>query len=74
VFDYSDDTTEAKCPFSAHVRKVNPRADVPDNLAQPNHAIRSSIPYGPEVTTAESASNTTAEDRGLLFGVYFAQY
>jgi Dyp-type peroxidase family len=68
VFDFSDDTDEAKCPFSAHIRKVHPRADIPAAIEAPFLAIRSSIPYGPEVTADEAASNTTTEDRGLLFG------
>jgi Dyp-type peroxidase family len=68
-FDYSGDTNESKCPFSAHIRKTNPRTDI-GTVAPEFRAIRSSIPYGPEVTAAEAASNTTTEDRGLLFGMY----
>lgn len=69
-FNYSDTlTSEDRCPFSAHIRKTNPRADLSETATVPNHAIRSSIPYGPEVTSSETASNTTTEDRGLLFGM-----
>jgi Dyp-type peroxidase family len=71
-FDYGDDTNESKCPFSAHVRKVNPRADL-GTTGNKDRAIRSSIPYGPEVTTAETDSNTTSEDRGLLFGMHLSR-
>lgn len=38
-------TNQTRCPFSAHIRKSNPRADL---AAVNNHIIRSGIPYGPE--------------------------
>ncbi|KAI0701290.1 hypothetical protein BC835DRAFT_236693 [Cytidiella melzeri] len=57
------------CPFAAHIRKTNPRADLAD-LNTINHAIRAGTPYGPEVTAAEANSNTTEIDRGLAFVIY----
>ncbi|KIP02827.1 DyP-type peroxidase [Phlebiopsis gigantea 11061_1 CR5-6] len=70
LFDYGDALLdETKCPFSAHIRKTNPRLDLP-LLSINNHAIRSSIAYGPEVSASESASNTTSQDRGLIFVEY----
>ncbi|KAJ3556259.1 hypothetical protein NM688_g2124 [Phlebia brevispora] len=60
---------QSRCPFSAHIRKTNPRADLLD-LDTINHAIRAGIPYGPEVTPAESSSSTTTEDRGFAFVEY----
>lgn len=40
-------SNQTRCPFSAHVRKTNPRADLtPENRV--NHIIRAGIPYGPE--------------------------
>lgn len=55
------------CPFSAHIRKTNPRADLADANTI-NHAIRAGTPYGPEVSAAEAHANTTQTDRGLAFG------
>lgn len=45
-FDIASDQTH--CPFSAHIRKVNPREDFGSDQDNVNHIIRSSIPYGPE--------------------------
>lgn len=73
-FDYSHDgfdldSDQTHCPFTAHTRKTNPRADInPENTL--NHIIRSGIPYGPEVTDSEASSNTTSIDRGLAFVSY----
>ncbi|KAI0086049.1 peroxidase [Irpex rosettiformis] len=64
-------TDESRCPFSAHVRKTNPRdLEAQGLLTDLNHAIRAGTPYGPEVTDAESSSNTTQTDRGLAFVEY----
>lgn len=63
---------QSRCPFSSHIRKTNPRADIqPENTV--NHIMRSSIPYGPEVTSAESQGNKTTTDRGLAFSSYQSQ-
>lgn len=44
-YDLSSDQTH--CPFTAHIRKTNPRADLnPQNTI--NHIIRAGIPYGEE--------------------------
>ncbi|KAJ7098361.1 fungal peroxidase [Mycena epipterygia] len=63
-------TDQTKCPFSAHIRKVRPRADLglPENTT--HHIVRGGIPYGPEVTADEAASNTTEIERGLAFVAY----
>ncbi|EIN09037.1 peroxidase TAP [Punctularia strigosozonata HHB-11173 SS5] len=73
-FDFShpdSDITsdQSHCPFAAHIRKTRPRADL-NNANVVNQAIRAGIPYGPEVTADESASNTTSIDRGLAFVMY----
>lgn len=71
-FSYADTLLDqARCPFSAHARKTNPRADVTLDRSILNHAIRASIPYGPETSPSELASGVSAQDRGLLFGMSF---
>ncbi|KAF8518409.1 fungal peroxidase [Hysterangium stoloniferum] len=65
--DFTSDETH--CPFSAHIRKTNPRADLTP-VDTKHHIIRSGIPYGPEVSPKEAASNTTITERGLAFVAY----
>lgn len=60
---------QSRCPFSAHIRKTRPRADL-RNLNVVNQGIRGGIPFGPEVTPPERSSGTTSELRGLAFGVF----
>jgi Dyp-type peroxidase family len=79
-FDFSDDQGERRCPFGAHIRKTNPRADfgLPNNVGadpqtadvDPRRAMRAGIPFGPEVSVAEAANGKTATDRGLMFVCY----
>jgi Dyp-type peroxidase family len=63
-FNFNSDQT--RCPFSAHIRKTHPRADLASNVA----ILRSGIPYGPEVAASESSSNKTTTERGLAFVAY----
>nr|WAW38288.1 DyP-type peroxidase [Chondrostereum purpureum] len=60
---------QSRCPFSAHIRKTRPRADLQDTA---HHIIRAGIPYGPEVTDAEASSGTSdiSLERGLAFVAY----
>jgi Dyp-type peroxidase family len=55
------------CPFSAHIRKVNPRDTPPDfNSAADtltHRILRRGIPYGPAYTNPDPANG----DRGLFF-------
>jgi len=71
-FDYSDDPNQVRCPFTAHLRKMNPRNSKVPGLAgvRVRRIIRQGIPYGPEVDPSESSSATTKKDRGLLFACY----
>jgi Dyp-type peroxidase family len=73
-FDFADDTQERRCPFSAHIRKANPRADLAafPGAVDSRRMIRQGIPYGPEVSDAEAAAQKTQSDRGLLFVSYQA--
>ncbi|EJD36462.1 DyP-type peroxidase [Auricularia subglabra TFB-10046 SS5] len=72
-------TDQSRCPFSAHIRKTRPRADLggsltPPNLSAPTNSImRSGLPYGPEVTREEAESGTTIYERGRAFVAYQAQ-
>ncbi|KAJ7832287.1 fungal peroxidase [Mycena leptocephala] len=73
TFQHADSvlaTNQTRCPFSAHIRKTRPRADLgtPEDAA--HHIMRAGIPYGPEVSTDEAASNTTSTERGLAFVAY----
>jgi Dyp-type peroxidase family len=62
-FNYRDDATGSKCPFQAHIRKVNPRTE-----AQNGHRIaRRGIPYGDR---KPDFSDQPVKDVGLLFMCY----
>lgn len=79
-FDFSDDQEQRRCPFGAHIRKTNPRADfgTPNNAGadpqtadvDPRRIMRAGIPFGPEVSVAEGANGKTTADRGLMFVCY----
>jgi deferrochelatase/peroxidase EfeB len=63
-----DPNSQERCPFAAHTRKTNPRADLPST--EVHRIIRRGIPYGPEVSKDEAASNRSTQQRGLLFVSY----
>jgi Dyp-type peroxidase family len=75
-FDFSDDQGERRCPFAAHIRKANPRADFDQgNFSQetavdPHRIMRAGIPFGPEVSPAEQSAKATSQERGLMFVCY----
>ena len=74
-YDFPDDPqTQDRCPYAAHTRKTNPRADL-EKLTPPakttnNRIIRRGIQFGPEVSAEEAASGKTTQGRGLLFAAY----
>ncbi|KAJ7590169.1 fungal peroxidase [Mycena floridula] len=68
--DFIFESNQERCPFSAHIRKTNPRADFTIQSPFPNHIIRSGIPYGPEVSPAEAAAGVSTVERGLAFVAY----
>ncbi|KAJ7614838.1 dye-decolorizing peroxidase precursor [Roridomyces roridus] len=62
--------TNSRCPFSAHIRKSRPRADLGEDKENAHHIVRGSIPYGEDVTPEEAAANTTTIERGMAFVAY----
>ena len=64
--------TQDRCPFAAHTRKTNPRADFKDpKLSTENsRMIRRGCPFGPELTPEEEANKRTQFGRGLMFVAY----
>ncbi|KAJ7154720.1 fungal peroxidase [Mycena filopes] len=63
-------TDQTHCPFSAHIRKTRPRADLGTPEDTTHHIMRAGIPYGPEVSDSEAAAGTTSTERGLAFVAY----
>ncbi|KAJ6616414.1 fungal peroxidase [Mycena sp. CBHHK59/15] len=63
-------TNQTRCPFSAHIRKTRPRADLGTPEDSAHHIMRAGIPYGPEVSSDEASSNSTSTERGLAFAAY----
>jgi Dyp-type peroxidase family len=67
-FEFGDDPEQRRCPYAAHIRKVNPRDDTGNEAeAQRHRIIRAGIPFGPEVAPGET---TTRHKRGLMFVCY----
>lgn len=60
AFDFSDDPAGRKCPFGAHIRKVNPRAGPRDVVDVPR-ILRRGAPFGPGYEVDPTAA------RGLAF-------
>ncbi|TRX88292.1 hypothetical protein FHL15_010796 [Xylaria flabelliformis] len=69
-----DQKNQERCPFAAHVRKTNPRGDLPPGGTEVRRIIRRGIAFGPEVTDEERkqkrSSNDEKLERGLLFVCY----
>lgn len=60
-FNFTSDQTH--CPFSAHIRKVAPRADFPaPEVIIVNHILRAGTPYGPEGNTVFRGSFPTYQN------------
>ncbi len=67
------DPDGVRCPFAAHVRKVNPRDD-PTDAGGPSdtltrRVLRRGIPYGPPLRDLRHGADDGV-DRGLLFVCY----
>jgi deferrochelatase/peroxidase EfeB len=73
-FQYAvEPLSQERCPFAAHTRKTNPRADITSEQARDRRRIlRRGITFGPEVSAEEAESNTSNRNlaRGLLFVSY----
>ena len=69
-FDYSDDAKGLKCPFAAHIRKTNPREDLPGSKA--NLMARRAVTYGKreDGLNDDRLDNKPSEGVGLLFMSY----
>jgi Dyp-type peroxidase family len=64
-FNYDDDRDASKCPFHAHIRKVNPRGDTGNIEEERMHRIaRRGITYGQRKPTLEDRPE---DGVGLLF-------
>ena len=66
-FNYSDDMEGLKCPFSAHIRRVNPRDALKNDLVAVNlhHFMRRGTNYGPPLPEG------VLEDDGVQRGGVF---
>ncbi len=73
TFDYAKDEDGLKCPFHAHIRKLNPRDGTPLRSHEKNDTTRITrrgIPYGkptPGLDATVEGDPDRAADRGLLF-------
>jgi Dyp-type peroxidase family len=72
-FSYADDMKGLKCPFSAHIRRVNPRDALKNDIVAVNlhHFLRRGTNYGPPLP--EGVLEDDGAERGgvfLLIGAY----
>lgn len=78
-FTYDDDSKGSKCPFHAHIRKMNPRGDIPNFFGTTEEVkrqlreeelshriVRRGIPFGKQVVDPSDESNL---DRLPISGV-----
>ncbi len=76
AFGYADDAKGLKCPFSAHIRRVNPRDALAGEFVAVNvhHFLRRGTNYGPPLPEGELEDDGV--ERGgifLLIGTHLAQ-
>jgi Dyp-type peroxidase family len=66
-FSYADDMDGLKCPFSAHIRRINPRDALKNDLVAVNlhHVLRRGTNYGPPLP--EGALEDDGIQRGGVF-------
>ena len=68
-FNYSADSDGQSCPFQAHIRKTNPRTDLPDG-GRKHIMARRGIPYGIRRDDGETRADMPTGGVGLLFMAY----
>ena len=73
AFNYEDDMQGLKCPFSSHIRRVNPRDTLKNDIVAVNlhHFLRRGTNYGPPLP--EGVLEDDGAERGgvfLLFGTH----
>ena len=72
-FDFEEDEDGVRCPFHAHIRKVNPRGTTPLtplDKERRRRIVRRGIPYGnpmPGVADGAKLDTDPTAPRGLLF-------
>jgi Dyp-type peroxidase family len=72
-FHYDQDPAGSKCPYHAHVRKTNPRGDVPRIIGasaefeRARRVVRRGITYGERPDLVQGGVDTPATGVGLLF-------
>jgi len=74
TFDYRDDDDNdgedhgdqegKRCPFHSHVRKVNPRRDLPDK-GREQRIVRRGMPYGPPIER-DASGKPTFDKKGKI--------
>jgi Dyp-type peroxidase family len=67
AFDYAEDPNGELCPLGAHIRRTNPRDDLPagGEATMRHRMIRRGMPYGPAYD-----DDPAETDRGLVFICY----
>ncbi|KAG8733169.1 hypothetical protein FRC11_008231 [Ceratobasidium sp. 423] len=71
-FVFEQHVPEPRCPYGAHIRKTNPRNDIPKDEVLASSIMRTGIPYGDEIKPGQGPdeTKTTVNDRGLAFVAY----
>jgi Dyp-type peroxidase family len=63
-FDFSDDPEGLKCPYGAHISRVNPRSRV---RADDHRILRRGVPYVAPVGEKSGKLDPNGDERGLVF-------
>ncbi len=74
-FNYGSDNDGRRCPFHAHIRKVNPRKGKLGQDTNQHLMFRRGIPYGgprSDIATGTAAAEFPSGGVGLLFQAYMA--